>query len=84
MATSSGSARTAPKGKATPTRNSVDGGQTFFTPTIQWILVVIAGLAVVGAIIYFGSDIGDGGGDGGVNHSGLAPAGVVAESPSAA
>jgi len=84
MATSSGSARTAPKGKATPTRNSGDGGQTFFTPTIQWILVVIAGLAVLGAIIYFGSDIGDGGGDEGVNHSGLAPAAVVDESPSPA
>ena len=81
MATSSGSARTAPKGKATPTRDSDDGGRTFLTPTIQWILVVIAGLAIFGAIIYFGSDIGGGGGGG--NH-GLAPVAVVAESPSAA
>jgi hypothetical protein len=80
MTTSSGSARTAPKGKATPTRNA-DGrgrGRAFLTPTIQWILVTIAGLAVVGAIIYFGSDIGDGGGD----HSGYAPVAVVTESPS--
>ena len=78
MATSNGSARTAPKGKATPTRNAVDDGRTFLTPTIQWILVVIAGLAVVGAIIYFGSDLSDGGG--GVDHSGLAPTAVVTES----
>lgn len=81
MATSSGSARTAPKGKATPTRDSEDGGWTFFTPTIQWILVVIAGLAVFGAIIYFGSDIGGGGGGG--NH-GLAPVAVETEAPSPA
>ena len=82
MATSSGSARTAPKGKATPARNARSGDRTYFTPTIQWILVVIAGLAIVGAIIYFGSDFGDGGG--GVDQNGLAPAAVIAASPSAA
>ena len=79
MATSSGSARTAPKGRATPTRRTSDGGRTFLTPVIQWILVAIAGIAVLVAIIYFGSDIGDGGG--GVNHSGLAPVAVVEGDP---
>lgn len=78
MATSSGSARTAPKGRATPARNADDRGRTFLTPTIQWILAAIAGLAILGAIIYFGSDIGDGGGA----HSGLAPMATVTESPS--
>jgi len=82
MATSSSSAHTAPKGRATPTRNSGDAGRTFFTPTIQWILVAIAAFAVVAAIIYVGSDISDGGG--GVDHSGLAPVGAVTESPSTA
>ena len=53
-----------------------------FTPTIQWMLVMIVGLALLGAIIYFGSDIGDGGG--GVNHSGLAPAALVDPPPTAA
>jgi hypothetical protein len=83
MTTSSGSARTAPKGHATPTQSPDGEGRTFFTPTIQWILVVLAGLAIIGGIIYFGSDIGDGGGGGG-NHSGLAPAAVVNEPASAA
>jgi len=78
MATSSGSARTAPKGKATPSRNADDRGRTLLTPTIQWILAAIAGLAIVGAIIYFGSDIGDG--DAG--DRGIAPGAVVTESPS--
>ena len=50
-------------------------GRTFLTPTIQWILAAIAGLAIFGAIVYFGSDVGDGG-------SGLAPVAVVTESPS--
>ena len=83
MATSSsGSARTAPKGKATPTRAANGGDRTLFTPTIQWILVAVAGLAILGAVIYFGSDIGDGGG--GVNNSGLAPAALVDRAPTAA
>ena len=64
MATSSGSARTAPKGRATPARNADDRGRTFLTPTIQWILAAIAGLAIFGAIVYFGSDVGDGSDDG--------------------
>ncbi len=82
MATSNGSARTAPKGRATPTRNSGGGGSTFLTPTIQWILVALAGLVVLAAVIYFASDIGDGGG--GVDDSGLAPVAVLTESESAA
>ena len=75
MATSSGSAHTAPKGRATPARNADDRGRTFLTPTVQWILAAIAALAIFGAIIYFGSDMS--GGD-----SGLAPVAVVTESPS--
>lgn len=75
MARSSGSARTAPKGRATPGRYSSGGGGSLLTPTVQWILVTLVGLLILAAIVYFGSDLGDGGG--GVNHSGLAPASVV-------
>ena len=70
MATkSTGSARTAPKGHATRARNSGVAQRTLLTPTVQWILVALLGLMVVAAIIYFGSDIGSGGGGG--DHSGL-------------
>lgn len=83
MARSSGSARTAPKGRATPARHSSGGGGgSLLTPTVQWILVTLVGLLVIAAIIYFGSDLGDGGG--GVDHSGLSPASVVERSPGAA
>lgn len=65
MATNSkGSARTAPKGHATPARNSDVGGRNLLTPTVQWILVVLVGLLVMAVIFYFGSDLGSGGGGG--------------------
>ncbi len=69
-----GSGRTAPKGKATPARNSGGGERAILSPTIQWILVAIVGLLVIAAIIYFGSDFGDGGTT--VTQSGLAPIAV--------
>ena len=75
MARSSGSARTAPKGRATPGRHSSDGGGSLLTPTLQWILVTLVGLLVIAAIIYFGSDLGDGGGGG--DQSGPAPTSIV-------
>lgn len=74
MATkSTGSARTAPKGHATRSRNSDVAARTLLTPTVQWILVALLGLMIVAAIVYFGSDLGSGGGGG--DHSGLAPIG---------
>ena len=83
MAHSNGSARTAPKGEGDPARATPNGaGRTLFTPTIQWILVAIAGLLVIGAIIYFASDSGSGGDD--TNQRGLAPLAVVEEPTTAA
>ncbi len=82
VAMASRSARTAPKGKATPARNSGGGEGTLLTPTIQWILVVLFGLLVIAAIIYFGSDFGDGGS--GVTQSGLAAIAVVEPTAGAA
>ncbi len=82
MARSSGSARTAPKGRATPGRHSTVGGGSLLTPTVQWILVTLVGLLIIAAIVYFGSDLGDGGGGG--NHTGLAPATVVEHAATAA
>jgi hypothetical protein len=58
MAHSDGSARTAPKGKATPPRTTRDVDRPLLTPTIQWILVAVVGLLIVGAIVYFSSDSG--------------------------
>ena len=81
MARSSGSARTAPKGRATPGRHSSGGGGSLLTPTVQWILVTLVGLLIIAAIVYFGSDLGDGGGG---DHSGLAPASVVEHPATAA
>jgi hypothetical protein len=82
VAMASGSGRTAPKGKATPARNSGSGERTLLTPTIQWILVTLVGVLVIAAIIYFGSDFGDGGG--GITQSGLAPIAVVEPTAGAA
>jgi len=76
MATkSTGSAHTAPKGHATRARNADSAGRTLLTPMVQWILVILVGMAIVAAIFYFGSDLGSGGGGG--NHSGLAPTDVA-------
>lgn len=72
----SGKAVTAPKGRATRARNEAVGGRSFFGPTLQWVLVIVATLAVLGAIYYFAGDVrSDLGGGGG--HSG-APADVPA------
>jgi len=82
MATSGGSARTAPKGRATPGRHTAEGARTLLTPAVQWILVTLVGLLIIAAIIYFGSDLGDGGG--GVDQSGRAPAADIGVTGSAA
>jgi hypothetical protein len=78
----SGSAVTAPKGRATKARNDEDGGRSFMGPTMQWVLVVVAALAIMGGIFYFGrgarSDLGGGGGRSGAPAD--APA-VVIDTP---
>lgn len=72
----SGKAVTAPKGRATRARNQDLDGSSFFGPTMQWILVIVAALAIMAGIFYFGRDVrSDLGGGGG--HSG-APADVPA------
>lgn len=71
----SGSAITEPKGRATRARNSDASGRSFMGPTMQWVLVVIVGLAIIGGIFYFGRDVRSNFGGGG--HSG-APAEVPA------
>jgi hypothetical protein len=49
---STGSARTAPKGRATPARNATTGRRRLFTPTVQWIVLVLIGAAIVGTVLY--------------------------------
>lgn len=53
----SGSAVTPPKGRATRSRNDSAGRRSLLNPKLQWTLVVLGGLAVLGAIFYFGRDI---------------------------
>ena len=53
-----GSARTAPKGRATPGRSSGGGRRRLLTPTVQWILVVLLGVAIVGTVLYLLRDTG--------------------------
>lgn len=68
----SGSAITEPKGRATRARNADAGGRSLMGPTLQWILVVVAALAIMAGIFYFGRDVRSNYGGGG-GHSG-APA----------
>lgn len=77
----SGSAVTEPKGRATRARNDDVGGRSFFGPTMQWFLVVVAACAIMAGIFYLARDVRSSGGGGG--HSG-APAvvtSVVADAP---
>jgi hypothetical protein len=68
MAKTSSSAHTAPKGHATRTQGRGGEGRSLFGPALQWILVVVAGLAILGGIMYVGRDVrsnlGGGGGHG--------------------
>ena len=76
----SGKAFTEPKGRATRARNE-SGDPSRMSPVLQWTLVIIAGLAVMAAIFYFGRDVRS---DLGGGHSG-APvdvAAVVIDAPS--
>jgi hypothetical protein len=73
---SSGSATTAPKGRATRGRSDADEGRSFMSPTMQWVLAVLVVLAIIGGILYFGRDIGSNYGGGG-GHSAPAPSMVI-------
>ncbi|BAN04498.1 hypothetical protein [Ilumatobacter coccineus] len=53
----SGSARTAPKGRATASRNEARSGRSFLSPTMEWVLAVVVFLLVLAAIFYFFGDI---------------------------
>lgn len=53
----SGSAVTPPKGRATRARNDSSGRRSVIGPKLQWMLVIVGGLAVMGALLYFGRDI---------------------------
>lgn len=66
---STGSARTAPKGRATPGRGGDTGGRRLLTPTMQWLIAIVVGLAILGGIMYMLRDENAGiglGGDGGL------------------
>lgn len=52
-----GSARTAPKGRATASRNEARSGRSFLSPTMEWVLAVIVFLLVLAAVFYFFGDI---------------------------
>lgn len=66
----SGSAITEPKGRATRARNDAANGRSLMGPTMQWFLVIVAGLAILGGIFYFGRDVRSNFGGGGGGHSG--------------
>jgi len=73
----SGSAITPPKGRATKARNEDAGGRSFMGPIMQWALVIVAALAILGGILYFGRGVQSNYGGG---HSGApadAPAVVI-------
>jgi hypothetical protein len=53
---SNGSARTAPKGAATRSRAEAENGRSWLSPTLQWVLVAVAGILIAAAIFYFGRD----------------------------
>jgi hypothetical protein len=63
----SGKGYTAPKGRPTMRRSATVRGSRF-SSTVQWVLVVVAFVVVLGAVFYFGRDFrsgGTGGGQGG-------------------
>jgi hypothetical protein len=51
---SNGTARTAPKGAATRSRSEAENGRSWLSPTLQWVLVALAGILLAAAIFYFG------------------------------
>lgn len=53
----SGSAVTEPKGRATRARNEDARRRSLIGPTLQWVLIVLALLAVVGAVLWFSRDV---------------------------
>ena len=53
----SGSARTPPKGRATTARNERTGRRRLLTPTLEWVLAIIALALVFAAIFYFLGDV---------------------------
>lgn len=59
-----GKSYTAPKGRAT-THSVGEVKQSRISPTMEWVIAVIVLMLVIGAIVYFGADLGGGGGGGG-------------------
>ena len=58
MGTSStGSARTAPKGRATRARSDGRATRGRLSSTVQWIIVIVVALAVAGTIMYLARDV---------------------------
>lgn len=73
----SGSAVTPPKGRATRARNDDSGRRSRISARLQWSLVVLLALIVMGAIFYFGRDVQS-------DFNGAGPSGVSAIAPTAA
>ncbi|MFT6762595.1 MAG: hypothetical protein ACJAXA_001245 [Candidatus Aldehydirespiratoraceae bacterium] len=67
MAKTTSSAHTAPKGHATRAQGSTEG-RSFFGPALQWVVVILAGLAIIGAIMFLGRDVRSSVASGGGGH----------------
>lgn len=52
----SGSSFTEPKGRATRAQNEAAAGSGM-NSTLQWALVILAGLVIIGVIFYLGRDV---------------------------
>lgn len=72
----SGSAVTEPKGRATKARNEDARRRSFMGPMMQWLLLIITALAIIGGIFYVGRNVRSNFGGGGGGHG--APADVPA------
>jgi small-conductance mechanosensitive channel len=64
---------TPPKGRPT-THNVGRVSRSRLSPTVEWIIAIIVILIVLGAIVYFGSDIGGGGPTGAIPSALVQPA----------
>lgn len=73
---SRGKAYTAPKGRPT-THNYGAVKRSRLSSRMEWVLALLAFIAVLGAIFYFGAGWGPGGGGGGGPHGAPAPDSVV-------